>query len=69
MQPVIDIAMSKAYDVTWSAMEKLVECGKTKLIGKNMSLPRRSTEYIRRLEFLESKTEEAFEDLQDPPCC
>jgi hypothetical protein len=26
--------MSKAYDVTWSAMEKLVECGKTKLIGK-----------------------------------
>lgn len=33
-QPVIDMALTKAYDVTWTAMEKLVETGKTKLIGR-----------------------------------
>lgn len=26
--------MSKAYDVTWAAMERLVEIGKTKMIGQ-----------------------------------
>ena len=32
-QPVIDRELSRNYTQTWSAMEKLVEKGKTKLIG------------------------------------
>ncbi|OXV05676.1 hypothetical protein Egran_06555 [Elaphomyces granulatus] len=36
-----DIPLSKAYDVTWAAMEKLVEQGKTRLIGvSNFSSPK-----------------------------
>jgi diketogulonate reductase-like aldo/keto reductase len=33
LKPLLDIPLSKAYDVTWAAMEKLVEQGKTRLIG------------------------------------
>ncbi|KLJ10068.1 hypothetical protein EMPG_14520 [Blastomyces silverae] len=40
-KPVVDIPLSQAYDVTWAAMEKLVEKGKTKLIGvSNFSTPK-----------------------------
>ena len=30
--------LSRAYDVTWAAMEKLVEKGKAKLIGERQRL-------------------------------
>ncbi|KAN0066723.1 NADP-dependent oxidoreductase domain containing protein [Elaphomyces granulatus] len=40
-KPLLDIPLSKAYDVTWAAMEKLVEQGKTRLIGvSNFSSPK-----------------------------
>ncbi|EGD85998.1 hypothetical protein H112_06917 [Trichophyton rubrum D6] len=40
-KPVIDVPLSRAYDVTWAAMEKLVEKGKAKLIGvSNFSSPK-----------------------------
>lgn len=42
-QLVVDIPLSKAYGVTWSAMEKLVSQGKTKMIGKH---PRHSMEEL-----------------------
>jgi len=30
----VDIPLSRAFDTTWAAMEKLVDCGKTKMIGE-----------------------------------
>jgi len=32
-QPIIDYKLSREYTHTWKAMEKLVDKGKTKLIG------------------------------------
>ena len=34
VQPVIDYELSRAYPQTWTAMEKLVDIGKAKFIGK-----------------------------------
>ena len=34
VKPVIDIPLSRAFDTTWAAMEKLVDQGKTRMIGK-----------------------------------
>ncbi|WEW55102.1 hypothetical protein PRK78_000530 [Emydomyces testavorans] len=40
-KPVVDIELSRAFDVTWRAMEKLVDQGKTRLIGvSNFSTPK-----------------------------
>ncbi|KAL2786237.1 Aldo/keto reductase [Aspergillus keveii] len=40
-KPVIDIPRSRAYDATWTAMERLVDDGKAKLIGvSNFSSPK-----------------------------
>jgi diketogulonate reductase-like aldo/keto reductase len=40
-KPIVDIELSRAYDKTWAAMEKLVEKGKTRLIGvSNFSKPK-----------------------------
>ncbi|KAI0875126.1 NADP-dependent oxidoreductase domain-containing protein [Hypoxylon argillaceum] len=40
-RPVIDIELSRSFDVTWRAMEKLVEAKKTKYIGlSNFSSPK-----------------------------
>ncbi|RYC62876.1 hypothetical protein CHU98_g3309 [Xylaria longipes] len=40
-RPVIDMELSRSYDVTWRAMEKLVEAKKTKYIGlSNFSSPK-----------------------------
>lgn len=43
LQPIIDIPTSRAYDVTWRAMEVLVEKGKTRLIGKQQFLKMQET--------------------------
>ena len=58
VQPLIDIPLSKAYDVTWAAMEKLVEEGKTKLIGNHFK--QTGTEkprLIKRQEYLTSQVQ------------
>lgn len=40
-KPVLNLPLTRAYDVTWAAMEKLVEKGKTRLIGvSNFSSPK-----------------------------
>ncbi|KAH8807650.1 NADP-dependent oxidoreductase domain-containing protein [Xylogone sp. PMI_703] len=41
-KPVLNIPLTRAYDVTWAAMEKLVEKGKTRLIAgvSNFSSPK-----------------------------
>jgi alcohol dehydrogenase (NADP+) len=33
-KPIIDYHLSRAYTQTWQAMEKLVDRGKTRMIGK-----------------------------------
>lgn len=61
--------MSKAYDVTWEAMERLVEKGKTKLIGKTKedSLWQPSLNHHRSLELLDSKAQTAHGYSSNPP--
>lgn len=40
-RPEIDVELSRSFDVTWKAMERLVETGKTKFIGlSNFSSPK-----------------------------
>ena len=34
-QPVVDVPLSRAFTATWTAMEALVDKGKTRLIGQS----------------------------------
>src|SRR5712664_2286139 len=67
LKPLLDIPLSKAYDVTWAAMEKLVEQGKTRLIGTYLA----TVVYIyisntyRGFEFFKSKTETSPQNCKD----
>lgn len=38
LQPLIDIGLSRAFDVTWKAMEDLVERRKVKYIGEYITM-------------------------------
>ncbi|KAH9907806.1 NADP-dependent oxidoreductase domain-containing protein [Xylariomycetidae sp. FL2044] len=61
-RPAIDIELSRSFDVTWRAMERLVEIGKTKYIGlSNFSSPK-----IKRL-LLSAKIKPAVNQVECHP--